>query len=149
MQVCISFQTDNHASTPPLKFLQAGCPSCRPTNSVKALKAHQSTEGTNSVYFVQSLFDARCSLASLKLCYLLSDRSCSGDEDRENIDRLHASSEQHKRQLRCNQLDVRKSEQKIKDLTINIRYQIYIYITACVSYTVLLRLILFVTSSFL
>jgi len=29
---------DNHASTPPLSFLLAGCPSCRPTNSVKALK---------------------------------------------------------------------------------------------------------------
>ena len=39
MQVCTSLQTDNHASTPPLSFLQAGCPSCRPTNSVKALKA--------------------------------------------------------------------------------------------------------------
>ena len=39
MQVCISLQTDNHTSTPPLSFLQAGCPSCRPTNSVKALKA--------------------------------------------------------------------------------------------------------------
>ena len=39
MQVCISLQTDNHASTPLLSFLQAGCPSCRPTNSVKALKA--------------------------------------------------------------------------------------------------------------
>jgi len=39
MQVCTSLQTDNHASTPPLTFLQAGCPSCRPTNSVKALKA--------------------------------------------------------------------------------------------------------------
>jgi len=39
MQVCISLQTDNHASTPPLNFLQAGCPSCRPTNSIKALKA--------------------------------------------------------------------------------------------------------------
>jgi len=38
MQVCISLQTDNHDSTPPLSFLQAGCPSCRPTNSVKALK---------------------------------------------------------------------------------------------------------------
>jgi len=34
MQVCTSLQTDNHASTPPLCFLQAGCPSCRPTNSV-------------------------------------------------------------------------------------------------------------------
>jgi len=39
MQVCIWLQTDNHASTPLLSFLQAGCPSCRPTNSVKALKA--------------------------------------------------------------------------------------------------------------
>jgi len=39
MQVCILLQTDNHASTSPLSFLQAGCPSCRPTNSVKALKA--------------------------------------------------------------------------------------------------------------
>ena len=32
-----SLQTDNHASTPPLSFLQAECPSCHPTNSVKAL----------------------------------------------------------------------------------------------------------------
>jgi len=39
MQVCTSLQVDNHASTPPLSFLQAGCPSCRPTNSFKALKA--------------------------------------------------------------------------------------------------------------
>jgi len=48
MQVCTSLQTDNHTSTRPLCFLQAGCPSCRPTNSVKALKAkqhhHQNTE---------------------------------------------------------------------------------------------------------
>ena len=40
MQVCTLLQTDNHASTSPLCFLQAGCPSCRPTNSVKALKAN-------------------------------------------------------------------------------------------------------------
>ena len=39
MHVCTSLQTDNHTSTPPLCFLQTGCPSCRPTNSVKALKA--------------------------------------------------------------------------------------------------------------
>jgi len=39
MQVCTSLQTDNHASTPPLSFLQAGCPSCHPTNSVKARNA--------------------------------------------------------------------------------------------------------------
>ena len=41
IQVCTSLQTDNHASTPPLSVLQAECPSCRPTNSVKALKATQ------------------------------------------------------------------------------------------------------------
>jgi len=50
MQVCTSLQTDNHANTPPLSFLQAVCPSCRPTNSVKALKANtprQIYAGTN------------------------------------------------------------------------------------------------------
>ena len=41
MQVCTLLQTDNHASTPPLSFLQAGCPSCRPTNSIEALKGMQ------------------------------------------------------------------------------------------------------------
>ena len=47
MHVCTSLQTENHAITPPLSFLQAGCPSCRPTNSVKALKAHR-VNGWNS-----------------------------------------------------------------------------------------------------
>ena len=40
IQVCTSLQTDNHASTPPLSFLQAACPFCRPTNSFKALKVN-------------------------------------------------------------------------------------------------------------
>jgi len=40
MQICTLLQTDNHASTPPLSILQAGCPSCRQTNSVKALKGN-------------------------------------------------------------------------------------------------------------
>jgi len=31
--ICTSLQTDNHASTSP-QFLQARCPSCRPTNSI-------------------------------------------------------------------------------------------------------------------
>jgi len=39
MQVCTSLQTDNYASTINPQFLQARCPSCRPTNIVKALKA--------------------------------------------------------------------------------------------------------------
>jgi len=52
MQVCTSLQIDSHASTPPLSFLQAGCPSCHPTNSVKALKEmtndkHSSTKTMN------------------------------------------------------------------------------------------------------
>ena len=38
IQVCTSLKTDNHTSTPPLSFLQAGCPSCRPTNSVTEIK---------------------------------------------------------------------------------------------------------------
>jgi len=37
MQVRTSLQTDNHASYP-LSFLQARCPSCRQTNSIKAVK---------------------------------------------------------------------------------------------------------------
>jgi len=49
MQVCTSLQTDNHARIPPLSFLQAGCPSCRPTNSVKALKAEKKLR-INGIY---------------------------------------------------------------------------------------------------
>jgi len=39
-QVCISLQTDNHTSTPSLNI----CPCCRPTNSIKALKANNTPE---------------------------------------------------------------------------------------------------------
>jgi len=46
MQDCTSLQTDNHASTTSLSFLQAGCPSCRPTNSVKALKEIKNNQST-------------------------------------------------------------------------------------------------------
>jgi len=54
MQVCAPLQTDNRTSTPTLFmfFLQVGCPSCRPTNSVKALKLQvgcPSCRPTNSV----------------------------------------------------------------------------------------------------
>ena len=37
--ICTSLQRDKHTSASPLKFLQAGFPSCHPTNSIKALKA--------------------------------------------------------------------------------------------------------------
>jgi len=49
MQVPTSLQTDNHASIPPLSFLQAGCLSCCPTNSHQC----QSTEGFKG--FIYSL----------------------------------------------------------------------------------------------
>jgi len=55
MQVCTSLQTDNHAITPPLRFLQAGCPSCWPTNSVKALKAISVYLTITQYYSVQYL----------------------------------------------------------------------------------------------
>jgi len=51
MQVCTSLQTDNHTSTPPLSFLQAGCPSCRPTNSDKALKANKALKAKKEVQY--------------------------------------------------------------------------------------------------
>ena len=37
--ILLKLETDNHASIPLISFLQAGCPSCHPTNSIKALKA--------------------------------------------------------------------------------------------------------------
>jgi len=55
MQVCTSLQTDNHASTPPLSFLQTGCPSCHPTSSIKALKAEGYHYYTLSAFSVLTL----------------------------------------------------------------------------------------------
>jgi len=64
MQVCTSIQTDNHASTPPLSFLQAGCPSCCPTNSVEALKATASTEAkSKNDDKAQTIFRLTCSVS--------------------------------------------------------------------------------------
>jgi len=48
VQACTLLQTDNHTSTPLLSFLQAGCPSCHPTNSVRALPLN-STRSTVSL----------------------------------------------------------------------------------------------------
>ena len=49
-------QTHNHASTPSLSFLQARCPSCHPTNSVKALKCVQSFRNWHTLYTPGSLW---------------------------------------------------------------------------------------------
>jgi len=59
MQICTSPQTHNHASIPPLSFLQARCPSCCAPNSIKALKAfivvlHPLIYFAYSVFFVNS-----------------------------------------------------------------------------------------------
>ena len=70
MQVCTSLQTDNHASTPPLNFLQAGCPSCRPTNSVKALTAKANY---CSVKVIVSTFRCSAPAVSLPKTVLSSD----------------------------------------------------------------------------
>jgi len=37
--ICTSHHADKHPSTLPLSFLPARCPSCHPTDSVKALNA--------------------------------------------------------------------------------------------------------------
>ena len=50
MHVCTLLQTENHASTPSLIFLQAGCPFCCPTNSVKALKANSMVSGQFKIH---------------------------------------------------------------------------------------------------
>jgi len=55
MQLCTSLQTDNHASTPPLSFLQTGCPSSRPTNSVKALKAYSAYVTCSSIIIIMRM----------------------------------------------------------------------------------------------
>ena len=70
MQVCTSLQTDNHANTSPLSFLQAGCPSCRPTNSVKALKAvHQFNIKCDNINILQASGDKNPSQQS-SVCLL-------------------------------------------------------------------------------
>ena len=44
---------DNHASTSALSFLQTGCSSCRPTNSVKHWRQSESNVGKTSYDTVQ------------------------------------------------------------------------------------------------
>ena len=60
MQVCILLQTDNLASTPPLRFLQAGCSSCCPTNSIKALKAMLKTRYLLTILDYQCIWFREC-----------------------------------------------------------------------------------------
>ena len=78
MHDCTSLQTDNHASTPPLCFLQAGCPSCRPTNSVKAPKANKKYLGLDGV-----LAEAVATPEDVEF----AERFAGADEVRQRLDR--------------------------------------------------------------
>jgi len=64
MQVCTSLQTDNYASNDHSVFLQARCPSCCLTNSVKTPIAHQFT--------VNTLLDCIAMHIILAYCYICS-----------------------------------------------------------------------------
>jgi len=72
MQICISPQTDNHTSITPLSFLQAGCPSCCPTNSVTQNTEGTSTEGTTELETINNrpaeLMHWRTLKAQIKAC---------------------------------------------------------------------------------
>jgi len=66
--ICTSLQTDNHAITSSLNFLQARCSSWRPTNSVKA-----SNEGNRMLicWFVNTGFKPQgCGHYSINSCYI-------------------------------------------------------------------------------
>jgi len=56
MQACTSSQTTTPTSLHSV-FLQAGCPSCCPTNSVKALKACMEAQGGKDVKNTKALKD--------------------------------------------------------------------------------------------
>jgi len=65
-----------HTSSSPLSFLQAGCPSCRPTNSVKALKAEilHGVQNSKTGYLILTtplsgkIFFGRVGLAMISQC---------------------------------------------------------------------------------
>jgi len=65
MQICTLTQTHNHASIPPLSFLQAGCPSCLPTNSIKTLTALPGTVSSN--YCIIESMGSLCRLQQASL----------------------------------------------------------------------------------
>ena len=74
MHACTSLQTDNHTSIPPLSFLQAGCPSCQPTNSVKALEAFTYTYTSITMTINISCSSAGHSAATLPATIAAVDR---------------------------------------------------------------------------
>jgi len=72
MQICTSPQTDNHASTPPFSFFTGWMPSCRPANSVKALKENYKVKGKKSLSHLEPLWP-------INAPYLAQSRQRSND----------------------------------------------------------------------
>ena len=73
--ICTSLQTDTHANTSSVKFLQAGCSSCHPTNSVKALKAICAVPNARHIDYMHDSY----------ICIVLLSQTgmfCTVDEDR-------------------------------------------------------------------
>ena len=136
MQVCISLQTDNHTSTPPISFLQAGCPSCRPTNSVKANgEKHYSI---NSIQWVTDpendhfgWIPQQAGVADILLGLCLSRRRSIG----RSLSLLHCKSSPTQlpnpaviKHHRCNQLLPRTTSLRLYLLTVKLWCDVKIYV---------------------
>jgi len=68
--ICTSLQTHNHTSTSSLNFLQVGCSSWRPTNSIKAI----SDNSVKNHYSVSWMATARWPIEKLQVFWLLHQR---------------------------------------------------------------------------
>jgi len=66
---------DNHVSTSPLSFLQARCPSCHPTNSVKALKAKARPVSKQIIEVT-----VECRMLQLRSCCKCQDDAAAASE---------------------------------------------------------------------
>ena len=70
--ICTSLQTDNHARLQHLitpYFLQAGCPSCHPTDSIKALMAK------STVTFCYLALNKCICKCQFRLCWIITTRN--------------------------------------------------------------------------
>jgi len=53
MQVCTSFQTDNHASTPPLIFFTGRMPFLPPNQQHQSMEGNKSVTTNNKIFFTK------------------------------------------------------------------------------------------------
>ena len=92
LQICTSLQTDNHASTPPLSFLQAGYPSSRPTSSIKVLKAKAHTVEYSSEKLLD-LFLSNSSTRTLNVLTVAVITGCTVSADNPDSDEMAGGNE--------------------------------------------------------